>query len=694
MDVFDLVAKITLDSSEYTRGLGDAKSKFSNFGASIKKGLGVAAKVSAAAVGAAAAGVAAVVKSSVDSYADYEQLVGGIETLFGAGGRSLEEFAEKTGLTGEEAQKAYGDLMTAQNTVMKNAANAYQTAGLSANQYMETVTGFSASLLQSLGGDTQAAANYANMAVVDMADNANKMGSSMESIQNAYQGFAKQNYTMLDNLKLGYGGTKEEMQRLLDDAGKLTGKKFDLSSYADIVEAIHAIQVEMDIAGTTAEEASKTISGSFNSTKAAWKNLLIAFGSGEGVDKAIGNLVSTATTTVKNVVPVVKKALVGISDFVGEIGPVIIAELPGLVQDLLPGLLSAAVSLVGALIKAIPGILKALWSTIKTLFSTFMDWLRGQNPELAEVFDGVIEAGKQVIKFFKDFKKNCEKIWKSIQKVFSDTWESIKRVTSNAWNSIKSFLSKTWGNIKATATKSWDSIKSAISTAIENAKKAVTSTIDSLKSALSTAWNNIKSTASTVWNSIKTAITGPIDSAKNALSTTVGNIKSALSSAWENVKSTASSAWNGIKSAITTPIEEAKESVSKIWDTIKGFFTGDIKINFKLPKITLGSKHWDTLFGPIDIPWPQISWNKKALDAPWMFSGATLFGAGEAGDEILYGRNSLMKDISEAVKGGGGTRTTINITVNAAPGMDENALADKVARKLQQQLDRRQAVWA
>ncbi len=187
---------------------------------------------------------AAITKNAVEQYADYEQLVGGVETLFGAGGQSLGEYAKSVGKTTQDAQKEYDSLMKAQETVLKNADNAYKTAGLSANEYMETVTGFSAALISSLDGDTEAAAKKADMAITDMADNANKMGSDISSIQNAYQGFAKQNYTMLDNLKLGYGGTKEEMQRLLDNATKLSGVEYDISSYADIVDAIHIVQTD------------------------------------------------------------------------------------------------------------------------------------------------------------------------------------------------------------------------------------------------------------------------------------------------------------------------------------------------------------------------------------------------------------------------------------------------------------------
>lgn len=241
----------------------------------------------------AAIGTAAVVKKVVDlgkaavnAYAEYEQLTGGIETLFGKSA----------------------------DTVMQYADKAYMTAGVSANKYMELTTSFSASLINSLGGDTAKAAEYSNRAIVDMSDNANKMGSSIESIQNAYQGFAKQNYTMLDNLKLGYGGTKSEMERLLADAEKLTGKKFDISNFGDIVQAIHAIQEEMGITGTTSEEAADTIEGSVNSMKASWQNWLTALGSGEDVDVRTQELMTSVENVVRNMVPVIAEVAKGMFD--------------------------------------------------------------------------------------------------------------------------------------------------------------------------------------------------------------------------------------------------------------------------------------------------------------------------------------------------------------------------------------------
>ena len=299
-------------------------------------------KVIATGIAAGAAGVGAIVAESVKNYADYEQLVGGVDTLF----------------------------KTMSGTVQKNAEEAWRTSGLSANAYMETVTSFSASLIQSLGGDTAKAAAYADMAIIDMSDNANKMGTDISSIQDAYQGFAKKNYTMLDNLKLGYGGTQEEMKRLLADATAISGIKYDISSYADVVAAIHVIQEEMGIAGTTAAEASDTISGSFNAMKAAWSNTLTSLIlGGEDYERCIDNLVESAKTFGKNIMPAITKALAGVGSLIEDLAPMLEKELPEIIDLLLPPLIKAATSLFKGLIVALPSVIRTLVDELPTILA-------------------------------------------------------------------------------------------------------------------------------------------------------------------------------------------------------------------------------------------------------------------------------------------------------------------------------------
>lgn len=332
MELFKIFGTIALKGKDQFNGdIDESSSKAEELSGKIGKGLATAAKLGAAAIVAAATAVGALTKKSLEEYAEYEQLVGGVETLF----------------------KDSADV------VMQYANNAYKTAGLSANDYMETVTSFSAALLQSLGGDTEAAAKQADLAITDMADNANKMGAAMGDIQNAYQGFAKQNYTMLDNLKLGYGGTKEEMQRLIDDANALNAAQgnltnYSIDSYADIVSAIHDVQTEMGITGTTAKEASTTIQGSLSAMKSAWTNLLTGIGDdSQDLDKLINNFVDSTGTAAENILPRLGKIITGIGSLAERLAPVVAAAIPGLVTTVLPELVQSGISMVGAILQGL-----------------------------------------------------------------------------------------------------------------------------------------------------------------------------------------------------------------------------------------------------------------------------------------------------------------------------------------------------
>ena len=366
-----IVLNMNLNASGFARGIKSVIGSVKNMNESMKDATNTASKMSsvmkgigssaikvgkglAVAGAAAATAVTALVSKSVGAFADYEQLTGGVETLFGAGGRSVEEYAQSVGKSVSDVQGKYDSLMSAQNVVLENANKAYMTAGMSANEYMDTVTGFSASLISSLGGDTNKAADYANSALVDMSDNANKMGTNMTDIQNAYQGFAKQNYTMLDNLKLGYGGTQAEMKRLLGDAQKLTGQKYDISSFADITQAIHAIQTQMDITGTTAKEASTTISGSWGSLKAAFENTLVSLTTGGKMfDQSLDALVDSAKTFGQNVIPAITGALSGVGYLIDGLAPTIGEVIPPLINDLAPTLANSAASLISSLVNGL-----------------------------------------------------------------------------------------------------------------------------------------------------------------------------------------------------------------------------------------------------------------------------------------------------------------------------------------------------
>ena len=318
---------------------------------------------------AVASGIKSLISGAIEGYGEYEQLVGGVETLFGSSA----------------------------DTVIKNAENAYKTAGLSANAYMETVTSFSASLLQSMGNDTEAAAKKADQALTDMSDNANKMGTDMQSIQNAYQGFAKQNYTMLDNLKLGYGGTKEEMQRLIDDANALNAAQgnytnYSIESYADIVDAIHTVQTEMGITGTTALEASTTVEGSINSVKAAYQNFVTGLGDQNAdIGALTEELIQTAGTVAENVLPVIENVVKNIAETVKKQGPDMITKFVAYATEKLPEVLKLGIQLIVSLVKGLaqnlPELLRGTLALVDTIISAFLDSL----PD-------IIEVGKDIVR--------------------------------------------------------------------------------------------------------------------------------------------------------------------------------------------------------------------------------------------------------------------------------------------------------
>ena len=363
-------------------------------------------KVTATAVAAATAGIAALTTSAVKSYAEYEQLVGGVETLF-TPTQSMSEFVTQLQEIGVSAQEASSQYSEGADKVMEQASNAWKTAGLSTNDYLETVTSFSASLISSLGGDTVKAASYADMAITDMSDNANKMGTDISSIQNAYQGFAKQNYTMLDNLKLGYGGTKTEMQRLIEDADALsdsfTAQRDEAGSltmsYADIVDAIHIVQENMGIAGTTTLEATTTISGSLNMLKASWSNLVTGLADEDAdlnqlMQNVIDSLVGTTDEAgnkiekgfLDNIIPVIETSLTSIGSLFTTLVPTALSLLPTLMSSVLPDIISAGTSLVDGLVNSISDNMDDVEAIANQLIGSF-----------SKIIPDMVELGGQLL---------------------------------------------------------------------------------------------------------------------------------------------------------------------------------------------------------------------------------------------------------------------------------------------------------
>jgi phage-related protein len=440
MNLLDLFVKISVQD--------EASENVETLSGKFKNGLATAAKVGAAAVSAAATGIAVLTKNALNNYAEYEQLVGGVDTLFKDSSAKVQEYA----------------------------ANAYKTAGLSANEYMDTVTSFSASLLQSLGGDTEAAADMANVAITDMADNANKMGTDMASIQNAYQGFAKQNYTMLDNLKLGYGGTKEEMERLLENATKLSGVEYDISSYADIVDAIHVIQGEMEISGrtaeeaaaiyertgrqvseqlgTTAKEASTTIQGSVSSMKSAWGNLLVGIADDNANFKTLTEqFVDSLVTVGENIIPRINIIIQGLTQLITEASQTIIPLAVQILLENLPSIVAAGMDLIIALVSGILDNIDMLIDCVLEMVDVIVDKLIDNLPKLIDGGIRLIAAlANGLIRAIPNLVSKIPQIISSIVKGLISGIPAIfdvgKNIVEGLWHGIKNMGSWFTGKVK------------------------------------------------------------------------------------------------------------------------------------------------------------------------------------------------------------------------------------------------------
>ena len=599
------------------------------------KGLGMATT-------AAAVGIGKIASESLNAYASFEQLTGGVETLFGAGGQTLDEYAAAMGHA-EGAADQWASKMRAQEKVMENARNAYKTAGMSANEYMETVTGFSASLIQSLGGDTEKAAEIADKAITDMSDNANKMGTSMESIQNAYQGFAKQNYTMLDNLKLGYGGTKSEMERLLKDAEKLTGIEYNIENYADVVEAIHAIQNEMGITGTTAKEAASTIEGSMNMMKASWQNLLIGFGDEKAdLGKLVDEFIDSAFTVLDNVLPRVETIIERIADGVGKLLPKLLDRLPGLLQSFLPGLIDAAVGavtqlvdtiaenlpqlvdtlvpplikgaikLVAALVANLPKIISGLIKSIPSIITAIIEGFAGAMPDLIGGITGVLGAlwdaisgllGEAIefwVELFGGSVEAIQEAWSGIVDFFGGIWEGI----TGAFSSAGEWFGEKFSEAKEMATAAWDGITDffggvwdGISGAFEGAADWFGNKFESAKEMTQNAWSNVKGFFADSWEGIKgtfSTVGGWFsDRFSEAKSGIMDNFSAAgdfLGNTWTNIKEKFGDAKSkfldigkniitGIKEGITGAVTGLYDSIKSVGSNILNKFKGVLGIH-------------------------------------------------------------------------------------------------------------------
>lgn len=640
-----IVLNMNLNASGFARGIKSVIGSVKNMNESMKDATNSASKMSsvmkgigssaikvgkglAVAGAAAATAVTALVSKSVGAFADYEQLTGGVETLFGAGGRSVEEYAQSVGKSVSDIQGKYDSLMSAQNVVLENANKAYMTAGMSANEYMDTVTGFSASLISSLGGDTNKAADYANSALVDMSDNANKMGTDMESIKNAYQGFAKQNYTMLDNLKLGYGGTQEEMKRLLSDAEKLTGQRYNISSFADITQAIHAIQTQMDITGTTAKEASTTISGSWGSLKAAFQNVLVGLTTGEDMfDQSLDALINTAVTFGQNIIPAIKGALSGVGYLIEGLAPVIGETIPPLINDLAPTLANSAVSLISSLVNgltqnatqfseclsnmiivAVAGISTVVPQLLDAASKIVSNLMQGLTNSMPQIVNGAVTLIEGLVNgLVNNIPLLIMGAVQLVESLANGLIANLPRIIDAGVNLITGIVSASYSmmpqiiqsgmqlvvNLAVGLVRAIPQLIAAlprITGAIVKGFKSVNwfdlglqlikSIWGGIKSIGSEMWNGVKEKTSELWGGVKNVVSEKLNNIKSAYDAHGGGLKGATFAAIEGVKEYYRTGYDAINQLTGGKLGEVVNAVGEKMEVVKGKFSeafGNVK---------------------------------------------------------------------------------------------------------------------
>ena len=611
---FDVTAVLKANVTDFSSGLKQAQTSIQNlksqasanldkvseslasFGASATKlGGGLTATLTAPTV----AGITKIVKS----YADLEQSLGGVETLFKDNGTSAIGLAKKYNITAKEAQAMYDTMEAKGASVLSNANKAFKTAGVSANQYMQQVTSFSATLLQGLGGDTEKAAQYADKALVQMADNANKMGTNMSDIQNAYQGFAKDNYTMLDNLKLGYGGTASEMARLVNESGVLNGE-FEATAenvkdipFHTLIEAIGITQDKLGITGTTAKEASETVAGSFQAMKASFENLVAGLGHSEAdIYGLFENLKETVLTFKDNVVRVLLTiwdnlplepwqkwlgliavsagpALIAIGGVVTVIGKFVgtISLIAGAVSKVSAWftLLNSGgsalsvtfakivgiVSSLGAPFLAVIAVIASLIAVLVGVYNTSEEFRNKVNSAFEAVKTAITSAIQEVVSFVMELFGTLISWWNENHALFEQTattvWNAIKSVVETVTNFLAPFIEATWNNIVSVVSVAWDILKVVIETALNIILGIIKVVMQLINGDWAGAWETIKETAGKVWDGIKKIIDTAINGVWNVIQTGWEGIKNVVSATLEFIKSLVQSGWNRVLSIIT-----------------------------------------------------------------------------------------------------------------------------------------------
>ena len=613
-----------------------------------------------------AAGIGTAIKQSISEGAKLEQSIGGVETIFGK----------------KDAE-----------TVKKNAQNAYKTLQISANDYMEQATSFSAALLQSLNGDTAKAASAANVAITDMSDNANKMGTNIQDIQNAYQGFAKQNYTMLDNLKLGYGGTKSEMERLLQDASKISGQKYDISSLSDVYNAIHVVQKEMKLTGTSAEEAKTTLSGSFNAMKAAASNFMGNLALGQNVTSSMKGLVTTTTTWLfGNLIPAVGRIFqslpAAMGTFIQQGVPMLISNLQGLLTSLANSMKGS-----GGIIKnAFSGMLNLsdmILNSSGGLVQAGMNMLMNLAKGIAQALPTIIQTAPKIINNLANaINNNVPKILATAAKIIVTLGKglisaiptlianipAIVQAIFNVWSAFN------WMNLgKTIITK----IGSGLASFGETLALKGMYAMDALKAAVGRGGAAVATGVKTAFSKIGNFIASPFRTAIGVVRGLVARIKAAVNFA--SLAGTVRGAFNRVKTAITSPIQSVLAPLKGIIKRIKGLFPLQLGkfINIKLPHFSVkGGKFPYGAGGHGSAPEWNVSWFAKG----GIVDGATLIGAGEAGPEGIVPLNPFWERLDstlEAMSANSGQASggNLNLVIN----LDGTTIAQRTVRYINDQ---------
>ncbi len=586
------------------------------------------------AIGAA---VAKGISTAINQGGKLQQSIGGVETLFKKSAPVVEA----------------------------NARKAFRTAGMSANDYMENVNSFAASLVHSTGGNTKQAANLADTAMKDMSDNANKMGTDLSSVTQTYQSLARGNYAMLDNLKLGYGGTKSELQRLMKDAEKLTGEHYTVGDFGDTVKAIHAIQGSLGITGTTAKEASTTLEGSFNQMKASALDFMGNLAIGKNVGQSFLNMLKSALNFVFNnflplllntITSLAKLATKGLKSLIDGSGG---KAFDGLGAKIVAWLKQNIVPFLGALGELGLVLLQAIWKglqialpklgglILKGLAAAFTAAVNGLKSLLVTILQALLfpftSVAKLAVAAFGGIKKGVVSVVKAMVNAVKKAFSVLQKVVSTIWKGVKT----------------------AITLPFKGAQRVVRA----------------------VWAAIKRFIVTPFKAAYSVVRSVAGHIRSAVSTAFGAVKSTVSRIWNSIKTAITHPISAAYSTLSGIFGRIRSLFSNVFKLNLKIPRVSLdgGKAPWG-IAGKGRLPHFSVSWAAHG----GILDGATLVGAGEAGKEAIVPlerntgwMNTLADKVAARSSNNGGNTVVINMTVNGAD--DPEEWGRRLTREIQRQ---------